>query len=381
MSSIPAVPRDTNTFYYDRNTLYVGGSGPGNYSTIQQAINNATAGDSVYVYNDSSPYYETITIDTTLQLIGEHKKTTIIDGSNSGDVVYITADGVGITGFTLQNCGGTWSRSAILVHAQDTMIVNNIIINARNGIFLEDASYNTIDANKIIRNGYHGIRVEHSIHNVIKENEIIENEANGIYLWSTSDNHIFSNTIADNLFNGIFIGDFCTNNILSHNNLIRNELGNAYDSWEENIWNYTYPVGGNYWDDYDGEDNNDDGIGDTSYYIKGEGHAEDSFPLMDLFSVDPLTFDVHMKGGIGFAIQITNIGEKDRYFLPWHLVLEGGFLLSKRELHGFDDFLVDEEFLIKHSLFGIGFVTIHFELNYTRWQENVFVLGPFAILL
>ncbi|RLF42667.1 MAG: hypothetical protein DRN17_07450, partial [Thermoplasmata archaeon] len=42
----------------DGNTLYVGGSGEGNYSSIQDAVDNASNGDTIYVYDDSSPYYE-----------------------------------------------------------------------------------------------------------------------------------------------------------------------------------------------------------------------------------------------------------------------------------------------------------------------------------
>ena len=38
------------------NILYVGGSGPGNYTKIQDALDNATEGDTVYVY--SNTYYE-----------------------------------------------------------------------------------------------------------------------------------------------------------------------------------------------------------------------------------------------------------------------------------------------------------------------------------
>ena len=37
------------------NTLYVGGSGPGNFSHIQDAIDAASPGDTVFVYDDSSP--------------------------------------------------------------------------------------------------------------------------------------------------------------------------------------------------------------------------------------------------------------------------------------------------------------------------------------
>ena len=45
------------------DTLYVGGNGPGNYSTIQEAIDDASDGNTVYVYDDSSPYYENVEVD------------------------------------------------------------------------------------------------------------------------------------------------------------------------------------------------------------------------------------------------------------------------------------------------------------------------------
>jgi hypothetical protein len=43
--------------------LYVGGTGEGNYSRIQDAIDDAVDGDTVFVYDDSSPYYEHIRIN------------------------------------------------------------------------------------------------------------------------------------------------------------------------------------------------------------------------------------------------------------------------------------------------------------------------------
>ena len=49
------------------NTLYVGGSGPNNYTKIQDAINNADEGDTVFVY--SGTYYEHFTINTTINLL------------------------------------------------------------------------------------------------------------------------------------------------------------------------------------------------------------------------------------------------------------------------------------------------------------------------
>src|SRR4030043_326707 len=68
------------------DTLYVGGDGPGNYSEIQEAMNAAHDGDTIYVYNGTySPIYRdsndkmypSITLDKSINLIGENRDTTI----------------------------------------------------------------------------------------------------------------------------------------------------------------------------------------------------------------------------------------------------------------------------------------------------------------
>ena len=87
----------------DGNTLYVGCLGPGCYSKIQDAVDDASDGDTVFVYDDSSPYIENIIINKTINLIGENRDTTVIDGNGSGDVIHLDIDGVYISGFTLQN--------------------------------------------------------------------------------------------------------------------------------------------------------------------------------------------------------------------------------------------------------------------------------------
>lgn len=84
--------------------FYVGGNGPGNYSSIQEAINDSSDGDTIYVYDDSAPYFEHLNIFKSISLIGENKKTTIIDGQGCQTIVLIqTTDHVHINGFTIQN--------------------------------------------------------------------------------------------------------------------------------------------------------------------------------------------------------------------------------------------------------------------------------------
>ena len=49
-SAAPILPAGHNgQSCYTGIVLYVGGGGPGNYSTIQQAIDNASVGNTIYV--------------------------------------------------------------------------------------------------------------------------------------------------------------------------------------------------------------------------------------------------------------------------------------------------------------------------------------------
>ena len=64
----------------NRRTLFVGGNGPNNYTFIQNAIDNADEGDTIFVFNYSSPYYEKLVINKSINLVGVHKNSTIIDG-------------------------------------------------------------------------------------------------------------------------------------------------------------------------------------------------------------------------------------------------------------------------------------------------------------
>jgi len=92
------------------NTLFVGGDGPGNYSSIQDAISDANDGDTIIVY-PGIYYEEQILVDKALQIQGSGWETTIIDGGDAllpqTGLVRIIADGdVTFQGFTIRNAGG-----------------------------------------------------------------------------------------------------------------------------------------------------------------------------------------------------------------------------------------------------------------------------------
>src|SRR5512136_1607414 len=91
------------------NWLYVGGSGPGNYTKIQEAINDSRDGDTVFVYG--GVYYERIVIPNAISLIGESKNITVIDAINSdeGGLISFESGNITISGFTLR-FNGDWGQ-------------------------------------------------------------------------------------------------------------------------------------------------------------------------------------------------------------------------------------------------------------------------------
>ena len=202
-------------------TLYVGGSGPRNYTNIQDAINDANDGDTVFVYNGT--YYENLVVNKSINLIGEYRYTTVIDGSRSGDVMNITAYQVSISGFTIRNsdknCAG------IDIHSSYNSISNNNILINYFGMFLcSCSSSNSISSNKIISNNVHGIYLYHSSNNSITGNKIIWNHnCDGIFLSSSDNNSITGNIVTSNALGGISLSR-SKNNIVLDNNILNNYM-------------------------------------------------------------------------------------------------------------------------------------------------------------
>jgi parallel beta-helix repeat protein len=244
--------------------LYVGGYGPGNYTKIQYAIDNSTDGDTVYVYNDSSPYFENIIIDKQINLIGEERFTTIIDGSDQKYVIDITSEHVNISRLTILNSDIGITYSASNIHINHTKIIDtqngtisgderftNIIINnnfiKENGggihvgsqsiitrnlfwnntgidISIKDATFVSITNNTFIGHKKYGqkridIQLDNSSDNLVAGNYIINRFDTGILLLQNSNNNnISDNYIESSQFSGIKI-QFSNENILYSNNI------------------------------------------------------------------------------------------------------------------------------------------------------------------
>jgi parallel beta-helix repeat protein len=169
------------------------------------------------------------------------------------------------------------------VDASYVALVDSNNIDARNlhltengqGITLVNSANNHIENCNITRNSYYGIALIDSIYNTVSNNTIAGSEGGGITLVSSTSNSITNNTIRNN-YTGIYLQTSNENNI-HHNNFINNTR-QAVSENSENTWDYGYPAGGNYWSNYQGQDTDNDGIGDTPYTIKADN--QDKYPLM-----------------------------------------------------------------------------------------------------
>lgn len=150
------------------NTIKV----PQQCQTIQEAINHATEGDTIQI--SPKTYLENIIVNKTVSIIGENRTTTIIDGNGAETVIYIKANNVLISGFTVQNSSnGIW-----LYYSQNCVINDTDVIDNFYGIKLYHSSNSTISRNNICNNEQFGIVLDCSGNCTFRNNNLSNNNYN-----------------------------------------------------------------------------------------------------------------------------------------------------------------------------------------------------------
>lgn len=292
-----------------QETIVVDINGNGDYTSIKEAITNADPTNIILiqkgVYNEHA-----IEVNKKLEIIGEDSSNTIIDCSGNLGLT-LSSTYVDISNLQIINTG----EYAISVLPGATgCTISNCVINTLNKCVAIDirSSYNSIsDCSLSGFNGNkQGIKIHGSNNNVkncnindfsngilvllgsnnnnISNCNIINNE-NAIDFRLNSNNNIISNCNIYSNLQGIKIWQNSNNNIIYLNNLWKNDI-DAIDK-ENNTWDNG--AQGNYWDKYEGRDNNIDNIGDTPYIISEEN--KDRFPLMNMVLPDAITLPVNVK--------------------------------------------------------------------------------------
>ena len=196
----------------------------------------------------------------------------------------IVIDGAGYTLSGLgDEAGITLARSNVTIkNIQITDFIWGIIDDLP---VSDDPISDCIISGNTIKNNERGIQLRGKSKSFTISGNYITSNDYGIALAGTSDNIITGNTIKGNDI-GIQIGtpaysygvNKIYNNILINNGKqIEEYTGAPPDPRFKNVWdNGTI---GNYWSDYNGTDNNGNGIGDTPYIIDEDN--QDIYPLIE----------------------------------------------------------------------------------------------------
>jgi parallel beta-helix repeat protein len=126
---------------------------PQDYSTINAAIVAASNGDIILV--KKGIYNENIVIDKSINLEGENKASTIIDGSGKGTVVWINANVTFLSGLTIQNSGKNFTDSGIYLNSSvGSSISDNLVINNNIGIYILESAKSHLENNNLSKNKF-----------------------------------------------------------------------------------------------------------------------------------------------------------------------------------------------------------------------------------
>ena len=154
ISSVPysILSDEISTGTFGGNTLYVGGTGPGNYSKIQEAINDVSDGDTIFVY--SGTYDEKIILDKSLKLSGEKGAILLQSRGWPPRVIEVNSTGCSIEGFTIKLSflqTGIYVKNANTIISKNTFTHKTFDVYGSKGVYTDNAP-NTIIQHNIFEN-------------------------------------------------------------------------------------------------------------------------------------------------------------------------------------------------------------------------------------
>jgi parallel beta-helix repeat protein len=258
------------------------GWGVDHFATIQGGIDAVSDRYHVWgtgvVHVAEGAYSENVVINKAIDVVADEPGPAYIFSTGEGDTVRITEGYSTISGFTIYGAGPEWGDSAIEAAGDYITIADNRLYSAPHGLLLGRARYASVFDNEISWCTNRGISLWQTFHSQIAGNLVTQSGMDGIRLYVSEHNEFSENQIIRNGY-GVYTEQRSFYNLVYNNNFIGNSV-NAYVLHEEdNYFDDGLPLGGNYWDDYMGDDDNSDGFGDIPYDI--DVVNSDHLPLMN----------------------------------------------------------------------------------------------------
>jgi parallel beta-helix repeat protein len=286
----------------------------------------------VYIYhsNEANVSQNILTNDHNGIHIYGSNNSNIVDNDVFGNQFGIHLYGSGNNNLSGNNVYNNMNGIHLDISDNNTLFGNKVWSNTGNGIYLYESAGNTVSGNNVFSNYGRGIRLHYSSGNTLSSN-LVSSNGYGIYLYGSAKNTLTSNNASFNNESGVLLqgsSDISiTSNILSynihgiwliasssntvsgnnvssnseygarfwnssgnvfiHNSLMKNLVKNVEQPSNTSILNlWDDGAEGNFWDDYNFNVTNVNGIGDKPYVVDPQAlgvYSQDAYPLMGQF--------------------------------------------------------------------------------------------------
>ena len=201
----------------------------GGNQNIQQAVNNASTGDTIIVHDGT--YNENVYVNVTnLAIRSENGSGNCIVNAKyeNTDVFFVAANYVTITGFTVQGATEFGYAGICLYDVGYCHISGNNVLNNGDGISILDSGYNSVANNIVTNNNYTGIYLELANANIVMGNTATNNGWEGIFLASSYNNTFIGNNASNNTIYEFYSDEYSQNNTVKDLQLCNNQTSVSF---------------------------------------------------------------------------------------------------------------------------------------------------------